>query len=184
MLNKREDSDLETRAGDGRALTESNPAGSAAGFPPPPSCRCCAASSPLLPRPLLLRCTQAGWKAAEGTLRGQESIPLVRCLSRPPPLPACCEVFPELAAQGNLAQSTGKKLRTLSCLSSAHKHTFHLFCSSDSKLLNGFFLLFFAHPPRHPKQSSLENDRPSLAKPPGKTKEAELSGFWSIWGRG
>lgn len=72
MLNKRDYSDLETGAGDWRALTGSNPtASSAEGFPPPPS----GPLPSLFPAPLLLHGTQAGWEEAEGTLRGHEGIP-------------------------------------------------------------------------------------------------------------
>lgn len=66
--------------------------------------------------------------------------PTVQCPSPPHPS-LSCRGSVSLAC---LAQRTGKELRILSCLSSAHKHTLHLFCSLDSKLLNcfGFFFSF------------------------------------------
>lgn len=135
MLNKRDYRDLETGAGDWRVLTYSNPSRLCGGLP----------SSAFLPALPPLR-------------RPSGSFPLLSCAPRERSRSGA--KWPESLSQGagprpwllwkcflslvrGLAQGIGKKPRNLPCSSAAHKHTFHVFCSLDSKILNWCFVVLF-----------------------------------------
>lgn len=175
MLNKRDYSNLETRARDWRALTESNPRSLAAGFPPPPFCGC-PPSSVLPPPPSSLLPSSPSSSSSAALRQAEEKQRNTKGLAvRASPGCRASPCHTRLPVSLSWSESPGPEDRqeTGFCpvLPQPTEYAFHLFYSLDSKLRNFPPSLSFA-PPCCTQSKALGNWTGSS----NKTKEAELSG--------